>query len=69
MVRVLVTGGAGYIRSHTAKALANSGFEPVAFDNLSTGHDSAVKWGPMVEGSLEKRALVRQRSQSTASKL
>src|ERR1700691_3314018 len=47
--RVLVTGGAGYIGSHTCKALAEAGFEPITLDNLSTGHRWAVKWGPLVE--------------------
>ncbi len=47
-MRVLVTGGAGYIGSHTAKALARSGFEPIVLDNLSAGHRWAVKWGPLV---------------------
>ncbi|MBK8907085.1 MAG: UDP-glucose 4-epimerase GalE [Rhodospirillales bacterium] len=50
--RVLVTGGAGYIGSHACKALASAGFLPVAFDDLSRGHASAVKWGPLVHGSL-----------------
>lgn len=49
---VLVTGGAGYIGSHTCRALANSGYTPVTFDNLSTGNLSAVKWGPFIEGEL-----------------
>ena len=52
MTRVMVTGGAGYIGSHTAKALARAGLEPVVFDNLSTGHREAVRWGPLVEGEL-----------------
>jgi len=43
-MRVLVTGGAGYIGSHTAKVLARAGFEPIVLDNLSTGHRWAVKW-------------------------
>lgn len=51
-MRVLVTGGAGYIGSHAAEALARSGHEPVVLDNLSTGHRWAVKWGPFVEGDL-----------------
>lgn len=34
-MRVLITGGAGYIGSHTAKALSLVGFEPVVYDNLS----------------------------------
>ena len=49
---VLVTGGAGYIGSHTCKALARAGFEPLTFDNLSTGHRWAVKWGHLLEADL-----------------
>ena len=37
-VKVLVTGGAGYIGSHACKALARAGFQPVVFDNLSLIH-------------------------------
>lgn len=51
-MRVLITGGAGYIGSHTAKALARAGVEPVVYDNLSTGHSWAVKWGPLIEADL-----------------
>lgn len=57
-MKVLVTGGAGYIGSHTAKALARAGHEPVVFDNLSTGHRWAVRWGPLVEGDLADKALI-----------
>jgi UDP-arabinose 4-epimerase len=53
--RILVTGGAGYIGSHTCKALAAAGFEPVTFDNLSTGRREAVRFGPLVVGHLEDR--------------
>lgn len=49
---VLVTGGAGFIGSHTCKRLAQQGFVPVVYDNLSTGHRANVKWGPLVEGDL-----------------
>jgi UDP-glucose 4-epimerase/UDP-arabinose 4-epimerase len=49
---VLVTGGAGYIGAHAAKALAESGFLPVVFDNLSSGHRGAVRWGDFVEGDI-----------------
>jgi len=49
---VLVTGGAGYIGSHTCKALAMSGYQPVAYDNLSTGHQRDVKWGRVIVGDL-----------------
>ena len=59
-MRVLVTGGAGYIGSHTAKALAQAGHEVVVLDNFSGGHRWAVKWGPCVEGDLGDVALVTQ---------
>jgi UDP-arabinose 4-epimerase len=58
MTRILVTGGAGYIGSHTAKALAKAGHEPIVYDNLSTGHEWAVKWGPLVVGDLGNRELL-----------
>jgi UDP-arabinose 4-epimerase len=51
-MRILVTGGAGYIGSHTAKLLAAAGHEPVIFDDLSQGHEWAVQWGPLERGSL-----------------
>jgi UDP-arabinose 4-epimerase len=51
-MKVLVTGGAGYIGSHVCKALARAGFEPVAYDNLSRGFAYAVKWGPLEQGEL-----------------
>jgi len=59
-MRVLVAGGAGYIGSHACKALAAAGHEPVVFDDLSTGHRWAVRWGPLVEGDLGDTALVRR---------
>lgn len=55
-MRVLVTGGAGYIGSHTCKALAMAGHEPVTYDNLVYGHDWAVKWGPLERGDILDRA-------------
>jgi len=55
---VLVTGGAGYIGSHTCKALAQAGYIPVTFDNLVYGHREAVKWGPFVKGDLADKALI-----------
>ena len=60
MGSILVTGGAGYIGSHTCKALHNAGFTPVTFDNLVYGHREAVKWGPFIEGDLNDRALLEQ---------
>ena len=55
-MRVLVTGGAGYIGSHTAKLLASAGHDPVIFDDMSQGHDWAVKWGRLERGSLSDPA-------------
>src|SRR5215471_189119 len=49
---VLVTGGAGYIGSHTAKELDRAGYRVVVYDNLSRGHRWAVRWGPLEEGDL-----------------
>lgn len=53
---VIVTGGAGYIGSHAAKALSRAGYEPVAYDNLSIGNASAVRWGPLELGDIADRA-------------
>ena len=57
---VLVTGGAGYIGAHACKALAAAGFLPVTYDNLSTGHPYAVKWGPLVQGDLLDQAKLAE---------
>jgi UDP-glucose-4-epimerase GalE len=59
-MRVLVTGGAGYIGSHATKVLAKSGHEPIVYDNLAKGHRRAVRWGPMVEGDLNNLAQIRE---------
>ena len=53
---VLVTGGAGYIGSHACKALKAAGFTPVTLDNLCTGWQDAVKFGPFERGDLTDRA-------------
>jgi UDP-arabinose 4-epimerase len=52
MKNILVTGGAGFIGSHTCKALANAGYVPIVYDNLERGHQWAVKWGPFVKGDV-----------------
>ena len=49
---VLVTGGAGYVGAHTCKALSKAGYLPVVVDNLSTGHASFVRWGPLIEADI-----------------
>jgi UDP-glucose-4-epimerase GalE len=56
---ILVTGGAGYIGSHCCRALTAAGYQPVVFDNFSTGHRHFVN-GPLVTGDLaDKAALAR----------
>jgi UDP-arabinose 4-epimerase len=57
---VLVTGGAGYIGSHTCKALHRAGFTPVTFDDLRRGHADAVRWGPLEVGSLQDADRLRE---------
>jgi UDP-arabinose 4-epimerase len=51
-LKILVTGGAGYIGSHTCKALAARGHLPIVYDNLSRGNRWSVKWGPLEEGDI-----------------
>src|SRR6266545_3049413 len=60
MKLILVTGGAGYIGSHTCKAMAMAGYDPVVFDNLSTGHRWAVKWGSFERGDLCDETLLKR---------
>jgi UDP-arabinose 4-epimerase len=57
-MRVLVAGGAGYIGSHTCKALFEAGHTPIVYDNLHTGHRWAVKWGPFEQGDLNDSAAL-----------
>lgn len=49
---VFVTGGAGYVGSHCAKAFAQAGWTVVTYDNLSRGHRDLVKWGELIEGDI-----------------
>jgi UDP-arabinose 4-epimerase len=58
-MNVLITGGAGYIGSHTAKVMSRAGFSPVVIDNMSFGHEWAVKWGPLEKGDLCDADFVR----------
>jgi UDP-arabinose 4-epimerase len=58
-MKIIVTGGAGYIGSHVCKVLAAKGFEPVVFDNLSRGNRWAVKWGPLEVGDIADSARLR----------
>lgn len=58
MTNILVTGGAGYIGSHACKALSAAGHTPVTFDNLCTGWQDAVKFGPFEQGDLLDRKRI-----------
>jgi UDP-glucose 4-epimerase len=55
---VLVTGGAGYVGSHACKGLAEAGWVPVTYDDLSTGWRDAVRYGPFEAGSVLDRATL-----------
>jgi UDP-arabinose 4-epimerase len=57
---ILVTGGAGYIGSHACRALHAAGYNPVTYDNLSSGHDWAVKWGPLERGDILDPARLKE---------
>lgn len=60
MSRFLITGGAGYIGSHTAKLLAGAGHEIAVYDNLSRGHRDMVRWGPLVEADIRQTSVLRE---------
>jgi UDP-arabinose 4-epimerase len=60
IVNILVTGGAGYIGSHTSKLLKKAGYTPIAFDNLSNGWLEWVKFGPFVFGDIRDEEALYQ---------
>jgi len=55
-MNILVTGGAGYVGSHTAKHLLQAGHEVWVYDNLTTGHRAAVAPDRLIEGELTHSA-------------
>lgn len=57
-MKILITGGAGYIGSHTNRYFTSMGDETVVLDNLSYGHREAVKWGRLVVGDIGDRAML-----------
>lgn len=59
-MKVLVTGGAGYIGSHTCKALAQQGIVPVVLDNFVRGHEWAVQWGPCYRADLSETKKISE---------
>ncbi|MBI4476475.1 MAG: NAD-dependent epimerase/dehydratase family protein, partial [Acidobacteria bacterium] len=60
MSAVLVAGGAGYIGSHTVKALVRAGRRVVVYDNLSSGHREAVTGADFVEGDVSDLETFRR---------
>lgn len=60
MHKILVTGGAGYIGSHTVKALGEQGYEVLTLDNLSTGNDWAVLYGKLIVADLSDKDEIRR---------
>ncbi|MBN1254719.1 MAG: UDP-glucose 4-epimerase GalE [Deltaproteobacteria bacterium] len=57
---ILVTGGAGYIGSHVVKELERKGYQPLVYDNLSTGHRWAMKRDELIEGDLGDKAHLQK---------
>jgi UDP-glucose-4-epimerase GalE len=56
---ILVTGGAGYIGSHAARALRRSGYEVVLYDNLSTGFRRMAQGFELIEGDIADQSTLR----------
>ncbi|MEJ2697192.1 MAG: UDP-glucose 4-epimerase GalE [Candidatus Sulfobium sp.] len=59
-MKILVTGGAGYIGSHMARSLGERGHDIVVYDNLSTGHRESVLYGRLVIGDLADMETLRR---------
>lgn len=59
-MKVLVTGGAGYIGSHTLKVLKQAGHTVVALDDLRIGHKAALLGTPLIEAEVQNRAVVEK---------
>ena len=59
-MNILVTGGAGYVGSHTARLLQKSGCDVWVYDNLSTGHRAAAPLGRLIEGDLHDGERLRR---------
>lgn len=57
-MRVLVTGGAGFIGSQVSKALHQAGHTPIVIDSLQKGHEWAVKWGPLIKADLSNESAI-----------
>ncbi|NOT43929.1 MAG: NAD-dependent epimerase/dehydratase family protein, partial [Acidobacteria bacterium] len=64
---VLVTGGAGYIGSHTVKALRRAGRDVVVYDDLSAGHREAALGVPLIVGDVADTAAVARALRETGA--
>lgn len=58
--KLLVTGGAGYIGSHIVRDLGERGYDPIVYDNLSTGNRDAVLCGQLIHGDLNDHKLLSE---------
>ncbi len=59
-MRVLVTGGAGYIGSHTVRLLGEAGHEVTVYDNLERGHREAVRGFNLITGEVNNTGKLRE---------
>lgn len=59
-MRILITGGAGYIGSHVVAALGEKGADILVYDNLSTGHKDSLLYGKLVVGDLNDKLLLEK---------
>ena len=59
-MRILITGGAGYIGSHVVAALGEKGADILVYDNLSTGHKDSLLYGKLVVGDLSDKLLLEK---------
>ncbi|MCP5052259.1 MAG: UDP-glucose 4-epimerase GalE [bacterium] len=57
---MLVTGGAGYIGSHIVRDLGEKGFQPIVYDNLSTGYRENQLCGQFILGDVKDAALLKE---------
>ncbi|MGE5343142.1 MAG: UDP-glucose 4-epimerase GalE [Candidatus Omnitrophota bacterium] len=57
---ILVTGGAGYIGSHVVRDLGEKGYNPIIYDNLSTGNRENVLYGEFILADLSDTAMIKQ---------
>lgn len=54
-MRILITGGAGYIGSHAVKLINQHGFDAITYDNLENGHKESLLGGKLIQGDLRDR--------------